>query len=270
MDPKDRFQFGKNWKMFLNNLNDDRIEVAIQSLKDLFEVEDFKGKTFLDIGSGSGLFSLAGNKLGAKVSSFDYDVNSVECTRYFRDTYASGENWSVVQGSVLSEEYVKSHRQFDMVYSWGVLHHTGNMHVALDNASKAVKPGGKLMIAIYNDQGARSKVWTLIKRFYIKGFIFKFFILLAYMPYYYVKNFLIDVFYLRKSPMWRYRDFTKKRGMSVMVEVYDWLGGYPFEVASIPKIFDFYKERGFTMNVVTAKRGKGCNQFVFTKQALPK
>ena len=73
----ERFEFGKNWSQFLSHLNDSRIAEAEQSLRNMLEVDDLCGKRFLDIGSGSGLFSLAARRLGASVYSFDYDPRSV-------------------------------------------------------------------------------------------------------------------------------------------------------------------------------------------------
>src|SRR3712207_6062570 len=156
----DRFKFGENWQRFLLVLNDERIAEAEKSLKQMLEVEDLQGKSFLDIGSGSGLFSLAARRLGAKVRSFDYDPQSVACTQELKRRYFADDlNWTIEQGSVLDVDYVKSLGQFDIVYSWGVLHHTGAMWQALENASLPVADGGYLFIAIYNDQGGKSRQW---------------------------------------------------------------------------------------------------------------
>ena len=153
-----RFEFGKNWARFLALLDDERIARAEQSLKTMLEVESLEGKSFLDIGSGSGLFSLAARRLGARVHSFDYDPNSAACTQELRRRYFPGdERWKVEEGSALDAGYVRSLGQFDVVYSWGVLHHTGRMWDALDNARLPVAPGGRLFVAIYNDQGSRSR-----------------------------------------------------------------------------------------------------------------
>ncbi|RMH79171.1 MAG: class I SAM-dependent methyltransferase [Calditrichaeota bacterium] len=163
----ERFSFGKNWSRFLATLDNERIEKAEESLREMLGVEDLAGRTFIDVGSGSGLFSLAARRLGAQVHSFDYDPDSVGCTaelkrRYFPDDDA----WTVEQGSVLDREYLQGLGQFDVVYSWGVLHHTGDMWSALENVKGLVKPGGELFIAIYNDQGYKSMRWTWIKKNY--------------------------------------------------------------------------------------------------------
>ena len=122
---KDRFEFGKNWKKFLQNLDETKIERAVDSLKEWLGTEDLSGKTFLDIGSGSGLFSLSAKRMGATVHSFDYDINSVDCTRTLKERYyPDDDSWTVEQGDALSEEYLSKYDMHDIVYSWGVLHHT--------------------------------------------------------------------------------------------------------------------------------------------------
>ena len=162
-----RFEFGKNWTWFLATLTDAKIEQAVQSLQDMLEVADLKGARFLDIGSGSGLFSLAARRLGARVHSLDYDPHSVACTRELRRRYFPEDpEWIVESGSALDEAYIRSLGEFDVVYSWGVLHHTGQMWAALANAAIPVADGGKLFIAIYNDQGTPSRRWTKVKRTY--------------------------------------------------------------------------------------------------------
>jgi 2-polyprenyl-6-hydroxyphenyl methylase/3-demethylubiquinone-9 3-methyltransferase len=162
-----RFEFGKNWEKFLKVLDETRILEAEKSLKKMLEIEYLNEKRFLDIGSGSGIFSLAAKRSCAMVYSFDYDLLSVACTaelkrRYFQDD----PRWTIEQGDVLNPSYLKSLGQFDFVYSWGVLHHTGAMWEALGNVIPLVNEGGKLFISIYNDQGFLSQYWKFIKRAY--------------------------------------------------------------------------------------------------------
>ncbi len=163
----ERFEFGKNWSRFLKVLNEERIKEAEDSLKKMLNVENLQGKKFLDIGSGSGLFSLAARRLGAQVYSFDFDPQSVACaTQLKRRFFADDNSWTIEEGSALDADYVRSLGKFDIVYSWGVLHHTGQMWKALDNAQLPVVPSGKLFIAIYNDTGGQSERWKWIKKTY--------------------------------------------------------------------------------------------------------
>src|SRR6267143_2607810 len=160
----ERFAFGENWARFLALLDDQRIRDAEESLQSKLEVENLAGKSFLDVGSGSGLFSLAARRLGARVHSFDYDPQSVACTEELKRRYFLDDgNWVVEEGSVLDRDYLASLGAFDIVYSWGVLHHTGSMWQALENVVPIVKPGGILFIAIYNDQGKRNRRWRSVK-----------------------------------------------------------------------------------------------------------
>ena len=263
-----RFEFGKNWGRFLRLLNDNRIQVAEDSLKTMLDVETLKGKTFLDAGSGSGLFSLAARRLGAQVHSFDYDPHSVSCTQQLKERYFPDDpQWVVQEGSVLDKEYVSRLEIFDVVYSWGVLHHTGAMWQALDNVAPLVVEGGKLFVAIYNDQGRKSKRWLRVKQTYnrLPG-VLRWLILLPLFLRLWGPTTVRDILRGRPFRTWRHYAEHNQRGMSAWVNVIDWVGGLPFEVAKPEAIFDFYKQRGFCLQrLKTCAGGHGCNEFVFQR-----
>jgi len=267
-----RFAFGENWSLFLTLLNDDRIQLAEQSLRKALKVQDLKGKRFLDIGSGSGLFSLAARRLGAKVHSFDYDPKSVACTAELKRRYFPDDpNWQVEQGSALDANYLESLGQWDIVYSWGVLHHTGNMALALANAANRVADGGTLFIAIYNDQGRVSRYWLKIKQAY-NGLPngLRWLVLWPTTIRLWGPPILID--FLKGQPFHAWRNYSREslRGMSPWRDVIDWVGGLPFEVATPEHIFYFYHSKGFQLEELkTCGGGLGCNEFVFTKTAAP-
>lgn len=264
----DRFEFGANWTHFLKVLNDDRIALAEQSLRAMLGVDNLKGKRFLDIGSGSGLFSLVARRLGATVHSFDYDPQSVACTEELRARYFPDDvGWIVEQGSVLDKGYLQTLGQWDIVYSWGVLHHTGAMWQALENVSPLVRQGGTLFIALYNYQRIMSPVWLWIKRAYNrmpKGL--RWLVLGPALVYLWGPRSIYDL--LRGKPFHTWRHYAEHgvRGMSAWRDVVDWVGGYPFEVAKPEEVFNFYRDGGFRLEQLqTCGGGLGCNQFVFSR-----
>lgn len=266
-----RFEFGKNWTAFLAHLSEDRILKAEQSLREMLEVENLNGKTFLDIGSGSGLFSLAARRLGAKVFSFDFDSNSYACTLELKRRYFDDDtNWTIEQGSALDAEYVKSLGKFDIVYSWGVLHHTGEMWKGLENAAFPVAENGKLFVAIYNDTGSQARRWHWIKKTYCKlpDALKSPFAVLAILPDE-AKRFISHA--VKGKPhayIADWKTYRNERGMNRWHDIIDWVGGFPYEVATPDEIFEFYKAKGFTLQKLkTGSVGLGCNEFVFEKKS---
>jgi 2-polyprenyl-3-methyl-5-hydroxy-6-metoxy-1,4-benzoquinol methylase len=266
----ERFEFGKNWQRFLSVLNEDRIFEAEKSLKQMLETDDLKGKSFLDVGSGSGLFSLAARRLGAEVHSFDYDPLSVACTLELKRRYSwNDSNWAIEQGDVLDGRYLGSLGTFDVVYSWGVLHHTGAMWRALENVAPLVAQQGKLAISIYNDQGRTSLRWAALKKFYNQSSkLIRLILVLGVGVISQTYAAFVRLCQGRNPlPFKAWADKKKNRGMSVWHDLVDWAGGYPFEVAKPEEIFDFYKKRGFVLTKLkTCGGGLGCNEFVFVQE----
>lgn len=261
----ERFQFGRNWASFLSVLDERRILEAERSLDEMVGREQIANRTFIDVGSGSGLFSLAAMRLGARrVHSFDYDTDSVACTSELRrQFFPQAAHWTVEQGSVLDADYLRRLGQWDIAYSWGVLHHTGEMWSAIDHVAGLVAPGGRLFIAIYNDQGPWSRYWTAVKRFYNRGKLHQWAVQAVFMTYWAVRGLIVDLV-RRKNPRQRYQEYKADRGMSVRHDWKDWLGGYPFEVASPEAVFDFCQARGFSLSKLKTRGGTvGCNEFVF-------
>jgi len=265
----ERFQFGENWSQFLSAIDEERIQRAETSLKEMLEVESLAGKTFLDIGSGSGLFSLAARRLGARVHSFDFDPKSVYCTTELRKNYfRDDDSWKIQEASVLDAEFMKSLGQFDIVYSWGVLHHTGDLWTALENAQQRVAPEGKFFIALYNDTGSQSTRWLHIKKTYnsLPGILRPPFAALAMAPQEF-KQLVSSIVLLRPGRyIESWTQYRKNRGMTKWRDIVDWVGGYPYETSTPDQVFDFARERGFLLTKLKCGRvGLGCNEFVFVR-----
>lgn len=260
-----RFSFGKNWSEFLKHLTPARIEEAKKALNEF--LNNLAGKTFVDVGCGSGLFSLAAAQLGAKeVLSIDADEFSVGCAKALKEKFKI-TNWTAKQGSILDEKFVKSLGEFDIVYSWGVLHHTGDMYSAFKNVDLLVKPSGTLFIAIYNKNTRHvlegtSSMWLKIKKVYNKmpkpG---KKLMELSYASY-----LCAGMTAKGTNPVKYVKSYKTVRGMNFMTDVRDWLGGLPYECAAPEEVVSYFTEKGYELLKQKTVRSIGCNEFVFRKK----
>lgn len=275
------FSFGKNWNDFIKKYyKQERLDEAIKSLKELYGMDTFEGKTFLDIGCGSGLFSLGAYKMHAKsITSFDIDPYSVQCGQYLHHKENDPANWRVLYGSILDTEWLKQNiENADIVYSWGVLHHTGAMWDAIHNASQFVNPGGKFIIAIYNKvihKHGSEFWWKTKKKYNDRGKFGKKIMEIAYVAAFLLhpitharkpkhilgipKNLMEKILYIK--------NYKSSRGMNWWTDVKDWLGGFPYEYATREEITEFCEKRGFKLEKTLPNDGTGCNQFLFSKKA---
>lgn len=261
----ERFAFGKNWRRFIDSLTDTQIEQARESLCIALGSKSLHGKRFLDAGCGSGLSSLAANRLGAEVVSFDFDPEAVRCATLLRERLGGGGSWKITTGSVLDRVFLESLGEYEIVYSWGVLHHTGAMWQALESVAGCVSDGGTFVVSIYNDQGLTSRLWRQVKRAYNRApRPVRWVILAAAGCRLWGPTTLRDAIKGRPFETWHH--YSRDRGMHPWRDVVDWVGGWPFEVAKPEEVTSRLGTMGFTVKAVqSVGGGRGCNEFVFLR-----
>lgn len=261
------FSFGKNWQSYLQSLTPARKRLARQSLREFLGAHhQLKGKTFIDIGSGSGIFSWAAHDLGAaRVVSLDVDGASLASTKSLHVRAGNPAHWSIHQISALNRQALRKLGVFDVVYSWGVLHHTGAMEQGIRNAASLVAPGGCLYLAIYNESRSwshgSSQFWLWVKRQYNRAnWLIKFCIERLYATYLW-----IGLLASGKNPVRYIASYQSVRGMSWWHDVLDWLGGYPYEFASVERMLNLLGEQGFGCFRIKVRETIGCTEYLFSR-----
>lgn len=268
----ERYLFGENWQRFLHQLSADRIAKAEASLCDMLGTGSLAGKLFLDIGSGSGLFSLAARRLGARVVSLDFDPQSVACTTSLRDRFLPDQaDWLVTRGSVLDDGCMQRLPMADIVYSWGVLHHTGRMFDAIRNAAAKVAPGGLFCVALYR-KTVFCGLWRIEKRFFNSaGPAAR-----ALLRSAWIAKTRLGCLLRGRSFAGLIADYaaSSRRGMDFYRDVDDWLGGYPYESITPAECRDYLGTLGFELvreqartDRISLDLSSGCDEWVFRRRA---
>lgn len=260
------YEFGKNWQRFLaEGIDQERVRIAQRHLLDLLRLGDLQGQSFLDIGCGSGIHSLAAYLAGAdRVISMDVDPDSVAATRSLWQQAGSPDHWEVIERSVLDAAFMASLDKSDIVYSWGVLHHTGAMWQAIENASLPLKGNGIFYIALYAHevyQNPSPEYWIEIKRKYNQAGPEE----REEMEYWYAwERVLKSVVQKGENPFIYMRDYKRSRGMEFWTDVRDWLGGYPIEFARSRDVARFAHEQ-LNMDVIDIRAGEGNTEYILRR-----
>jgi SAM-dependent methyltransferase len=254
------FSFGKNWDDFVKNyFSEERIAISKKHILDFLHVDNLKGKYFLDVGCGSGLSSLAAVEAGAsQVISFDIDPYSVATTERLKQQRGNPLHWIVRSGSVLDKEFLATIEPADIVYSWGVLHHTGAMWQAIENTMTLVKSDGMFYVALYTTT-PQSPYWIKVKQVYNRASPLK----KTLMETGYVLGFIVSKLRDRKNPVTYIRNYKRSRGMAFMTDVRDWLGGWPYEDATVEEVTAFFEKHNFKR--IRISTGQANTEYLFVR-----
>ncbi|MGB3747238.1 MAG: class I SAM-dependent methyltransferase [Rhodanobacter sp.] len=269
LDQRSHFAFGRNWLDYADTIDEPKIARAIDSLRRLSGRPRLDGLSFLDIGCGSGLSALAAVRLGARcVVGVDIDPDSVQAATRVFARFAPGLSADFDTCSVL-EMTPESFGTFDLVYSWGVLHHTGDMVRAIETAASLVAPQGELCLALYR-KTPYCGVWRRIKRWYSSA-----------PPAAQQRARSAYGFVRRTVMIMQGRDFAAyvksygDRGMDYDHDLHDWLGGYPFESIAPDECRALLQRAGFALDreFVKVSRhplrgllGSGCDEYAFRRR----
>lgn len=254
----EKFAFGENWHKYSRRIAPDDYAAAQKSLSEL--IPNLENKTFLDIGCGSGLFSIAASALGAReVLGIDVDPESVATAKELLEKISQWDPAVRKNTIIFREDSILNDKlqtlRYDIVYSWGVLHHAGDMHQAFANVATLVSEKGQLVIAIYN-RHFTSPIWKAIKYTYVKSPVFIRKLLV----------FSVAAVKLSVTMLMGRNPFKKVRGMHFYFDIVDWVGGYPYQYASIQEVCGYFEANGFkTKKIIKTVGLTGCNEFVFDR-----
>ena len=267
MSDDKRFEFGRNWRQFVErHYSQKAVDVSRSHILEFLKRPHLKGLRVIDIGCGSGLHSMAVfQSEAASIHSFDYDPDSVAATRLLHEKAGSPASWTFEQGSVLDEAFMASLPTYDLVYSWGVLHHTGDVWKAIDLAASRVAAGGLFYIALYSADVQKDpppEFWLEVKQRYVRsGWMER-----RRMEWWYVWRFR-----MRRNParipviLWQMLNHGRTRGMNMLTDIRDWLGGWPMQFVWDAEAVTFVENRGFRLKKIAT--GEANTEFLFERPA---
>jgi SAM-dependent methyltransferase len=264
-DVSSHFEFGKNWQSYVENVVDeDKLAEAGRGLEKLIGRSDLAGRSFLDIGCGSGLSMLAALRLGAaEAHGIDIDEHSVAAANSLLTRWAPEGRWTVRKLSVF--ELASQSAHYDIVHSWGVLHHTGAMWEAIDRARGLVTPGGLLVLALYR-KTRFCGFWRHEKRVYSGAPP----AVQALARQAYKTAFGAALLAKGQNPIEHAREYGRsRRGMDWDHDVHDWLGGYPYESVSQLEMRQYAERTGlaelraFASPPYLGLWGSDCDEYVY-------
>lgn len=261
------FSFGLNWQDYLKGISEDRIQAARDDIESWLGIEAIEGKRIIDIGSGSGIHSMVFHQQGAgELISFDVDEYSVAATKSLWKACGEPGRWAVMHGSILDDDLVQElrHPGFDVVYSWGVLHHTGDMWQSIGNAIDLIAPGGLFMVALYVKGPHYQRDLALKERFNRASNLGKKMIYWRFVVRQSLKLLLYQQFREIKRLVFS-RRHEHRRGMSAYNDIIDWLGGLPYEVASAEEVVAFTRKRSLVLEKIETGFEGGNNIFLFSR-----
>jgi SAM-dependent methyltransferase len=243
-------------------LTEAKVLQAMASLREAFGDVGIEGQDFVDLGSGSGLFSYAAHRMGARVvTSIDVDPNSIACTAALRTRGGDPSTWTIVQGSVLDPDFVGKLAPASRLYSWGVLHHTGAMWVAFDAALSLLAPGGLACIALYN-RPRRPRLHLGLKRTYNRLPH----LLQPLMAGLYASAYFAKLLVRGQNPIAFVRGYgASSRGMSFWRDVEDWLGGLPYEFAEPEEVEAHVRRLGLGVVRVLVRSPGNNNEYLISR-----
>lgn len=257
------FSFGRNWYSFVESMPDSAIESAQEDIIDWVGESGVRGRSVIDVGCGSGLSSACLFAMGAStLQSFDLDFWSIESTKIFRKRAGDPENWTLQQGSILDEDFVAALPRADLVYAWGVLHHTGDMWRAVEHAAQLVDLDGHLWLALYTKGPRYAQDLALKQRYNRVSRLGK-----KWMIYRGIFHLMRRRWRAQQNPFaWNQR---RARGMGTYHDLVDWLGGLPYEVASPQEVTEFLSSRGFLEVRLDQRPERRTSRYLFKRIREP-